>query len=225
MEIANITGNLRFEKGDIIFLTGDKIDKLYVINKGKVKISTLRDRRKDILPLVNQFKREFEGSFKLSLAAEELLLSYNWKGNVRELKNYIEYLVSLEIKEVDIKDFPFEIDEALKEEVIDKEIKYEIYDKATEELMQNFVEYAGKNLFKYIFILEELEKAFLQNKRLGRRSILSIAKQNNIFLGEQEIRNMFIDLENHNIVEIFKGRGGTVITEYGKNILKYLKRV
>jgi len=199
-------------------------DLYYRLNVLPLKIPPLRSRKKDILPLVEQFKREFRGSFKLSLSVEELLISYNWKGNVRELKNYIEYLVSLEIQEVEIRDLPFEIDEALKEEV-DKEIKYEAYDKEKEESIETFIKDAGKNLPKYIFVLDKLEEAFLQNKRLGRRSILSIAKQNNIFLGEQEIRNILINLENHNMVEIFKGRGGSVITEQGKKILKYLKRV
>jgi len=199
-------------------------DLYYRLNVLPLKIPPLRSRKKDILPLVEQFKREFRGSFKLSLSVEELLISYNWKGNVRELKNYIEYLVSLEIQEVEIRDLPFEIDEVVKEEV-DKEIKYEVYDKEKEKFIETFIKDAGKNLPKYIFVLDKLEKAFLQNKRLGRRSILSIAKQNNIFLGEQEIRNILINLENHNMVEIFKGRGGSVITEQGKKILKYLKRV
>jgi CRP/FNR family transcriptional regulator len=47
MEIANITGNLEFKKGQIIFLTGDKIDKLYVINQGKVKISKISEDGKE----------------------------------------------------------------------------------------------------------------------------------------------------------------------------------
>jgi len=132
-------------------------------------------------------------------------------------------LVSLEIKEVDIKDLPFEVEEQLKEEV-DQGMESEVYHKVEEELVQKFTEDVGKDLVKYIFILEELKKAFLKNKRLGRRSILSIARQNNIFLGEQEIRDMLIHLENYNMVDIFKGRGGTVITEHGKNILRYFKR-
>jgi len=46
-EVANITGNLEFKKGDIIFLAGDKIDKLYVINEGRVKISKISEDGKE----------------------------------------------------------------------------------------------------------------------------------------------------------------------------------
>jgi len=47
MEVANITGNLEFKKGEIIFLAGDKIDKLYVINEGRVKISKISEDGKE----------------------------------------------------------------------------------------------------------------------------------------------------------------------------------
>jgi len=47
MEVANITDNLEFKKGEIIFLAGDKIDKLYVINEGRVKISKISEDGKE----------------------------------------------------------------------------------------------------------------------------------------------------------------------------------
>jgi len=47
MEVASITGNLGFKKGEVIFLDGDEIDKLYVINKGKVKISKISEDGKE----------------------------------------------------------------------------------------------------------------------------------------------------------------------------------
>src|SRR5690554_2672975 len=83
-------------------------DLYYRLNVLPLKIPPLRHRKKDIFPLIELFKKEFNGSFEFSKAAEDILLSYNWKGNVRELKNYIEYLVSLEIKKVDVKDLPFD---------------------------------------------------------------------------------------------------------------------
>ncbi len=196
-------------------------DLYYRLNVLPLKIPPLRCRKKDIVPLIEQFKKEFKGKFKFCPNAEKMLISYNWRGNVRELKNYIEYLVSLEIKEVEVKDLPFEIEQLLKKEV-NHEVKYKEI-KKEEAFIESFVKSTDKKLSKYIFILDELEKAFIENKRLGRRSILKAAKQNNIFLGEQEIRNMIINLENYSMVEIFKGRGGTVITTQGIDILQQLK--
>ena len=218
--IAATNKNLKemMEKGEF------REDLYYRLNVLPLKLAPLRHRKKDILPLVEQFKREFRGSFELFPDAEELLLAHSWKGNVRELKNYVEYLVSLEVKEVDIKDLPFEIAESLNEEA-NKEAEYKRDNGCKDVFVDSFIKDMGKKLSKYIFILEELDKAFSINKRLGRRSLLSIAKKKDIFLGEQEIRSMLITLENRNMVEISKGRGGTIITGQGKNILKHLKKV
>lgn len=46
-EIAKIITNRQFKKGEIIFLTGDEIENLYVIHKGRVKISRISDEGKE----------------------------------------------------------------------------------------------------------------------------------------------------------------------------------
>lgn len=203
-------------------------DLYYRLNVLPLKLPPLRNRKKDILPLIQQFKREFRGNFELLPDAQELLLSHNWKGNIRELKNYVEYLVSLEVKEVDIKDLPFEVNKTFEKEdegsKIELHKEIEIHNRIEQRVLEDFKKDVGKNLPKYIFVLEELEKGFKESKRLGRRSILSLAQQEDIFISEQEIRNMLLYLEKCNLVEVFKGRGGTIITEYGKLILKEIKR-
>ena len=64
-------------------------------------IPPLRDRKEDILPLVDFFIDRYNRRFKKSirgLTAETraLILSHNWPGNVRELKNTIERGMILE---------------------------------------------------------------------------------------------------------------------------------
>src|SRR6266568_780829 len=64
-------------------------------------IPPLRERKEDILPLVNFFIERYSRKFKRSIRgiADEtrsLLLSHNWPGNVRELKNTIERGMILE---------------------------------------------------------------------------------------------------------------------------------
>ncbi len=46
-EIAGITTQKTFEKGELIYLSGDTGDKLYVIHRGKVKITRLSDAGKE----------------------------------------------------------------------------------------------------------------------------------------------------------------------------------
>jgi DNA-binding NtrC family response regulator len=61
----------------------------------------LRDRREDILPLVQFFIERYNKRFRKSVRGitpetRELLTKYDWPGNVRELKNAIERAMILE---------------------------------------------------------------------------------------------------------------------------------
>ncbi|WP_406243530.1 Crp/Fnr family transcriptional regulator [Tissierella carlieri] len=47
MEVARITKEKTFEKGEMIYMAGDKGDKLYVIHSGKVKITRFTDSGKE----------------------------------------------------------------------------------------------------------------------------------------------------------------------------------
>jgi len=70
-------------------------DLYYRINVVHIHIPPLRERREDIIPLVNFFLKRFSISkyIKLSPGAIRLLLNYPWPGNVRELENVIERAV------------------------------------------------------------------------------------------------------------------------------------
>jgi DNA-binding NtrC family response regulator len=64
-------------------------------------IPPLRDRKDDILPLVNFFIERYNRRFKKSIRGitdetRSLMLAHNWPGNVRELKNTIERGMILE---------------------------------------------------------------------------------------------------------------------------------
>lgn len=63
-------------------------------------LKSLRERKDDIIPLVNYFIAYFNKKFHkdvktISPDAEKLILEYPWPGNVRELKNVIERVMLL----------------------------------------------------------------------------------------------------------------------------------
>ena len=64
-------------------------------------IPPLRDRKEDIMPLVDFFIERYNRTFKKQIrgitdATRRLLMNHNWPGNVRELKNTIERGMILE---------------------------------------------------------------------------------------------------------------------------------
>jgi two-component system nitrogen regulation response regulator GlnG len=67
----------------------------------EIKLPALRERREDIIALTEHFIKEAEETFRsgprtLSKAARRFVLSYDWPGNVGELKNTVKkaYLLS-----------------------------------------------------------------------------------------------------------------------------------
>lgn len=79
-------------------------DLYYRIQVIPITLPPLRERKEDILPLVehfiNHFNREFGKSVKgVSKMAEKFLSEYPWPGNTRELKNVIERAIILESDE------------------------------------------------------------------------------------------------------------------------------
>jgi DNA-binding NtrC family response regulator len=78
-----------------------RADLYYRLKVVPMFIPPLRERREDLLKFVNYFINMFNAKFsknfsQISDEAHQLLLSYPWPGNIRELKNVIERVVLLE---------------------------------------------------------------------------------------------------------------------------------
>jgi two-component system, NtrC family, response regulator AtoC len=90
-------------------------DLFYRLNVIPVHVPPLRDRREDILLLVNHFLRKYNKDFGrqvqgVTSEALVLLTHYHWPGNVRELENVIERLVVLSRHRIlDIEDMPLDL--------------------------------------------------------------------------------------------------------------------
>jgi transcriptional regulator with PAS, ATPase and Fis domain len=73
-------------------------DLYYRLQVFPIRLPPLRERRDDIAPLVNFFLKRYAGEMGKPIAgfsqqAMELLMSYQWAGNVRELENEVQRLV------------------------------------------------------------------------------------------------------------------------------------
>ena len=65
-----------------------------------LELPPLRERREDLTDLINHFTKNFQQKNQVYFRgfapdAEQLLLSYHWPGNIRELKNTVETLIVL----------------------------------------------------------------------------------------------------------------------------------
>jgi len=76
-------------------------DLYYRLNTIPIYVPPLRERGNDIIFLIKKFTIDFTNQYKikpifLSKKAEKLILKYKFPGNIRELKNLIEYISALE---------------------------------------------------------------------------------------------------------------------------------
>jgi DNA-binding NtrC family response regulator len=82
-------------------------DLYYRLCVGRLYLPPLRERAEEILPLGEMFLKKMAGSkgkkfIKISNPAAEILLSYEWPGNIRELRNTMEW-VTLMYDDVELK--------------------------------------------------------------------------------------------------------------------------
>ncbi len=95
---------------------GEFRDDLYFrINVVPINLPPLRERREDIPLLIQNFIEEFKEEYEKEIKgitpdAQKLLENYDWKGNVRELRNCLERMIVLcNGKNLSVQDIPKDI--------------------------------------------------------------------------------------------------------------------
>ena len=100
-------------------------DLFYRLNIVSINIPPLRERKEDILPLIEFFIKKYseenhKKDIEISKEALDRLLKYNYPGNVRELENIIERAVVLSRRNVvSVDDLPFGVKDLVEEERLD----------------------------------------------------------------------------------------------------------
>ncbi len=101
-----------------------RMDLFFRLNIIPVRLPPLRERREDIRPLVDYFLRFYKERIESPITgveedAMQLLVNYEWLGNVRELKNTIERIIILSQKSsIEVCDLPDEIKSSRSDEPI-----------------------------------------------------------------------------------------------------------
>ncbi|MCM8829189.1 MAG: sigma-54 dependent transcriptional regulator, partial [Candidatus Omnitrophica bacterium] len=106
-------------------------DLFYRLSVIPINIPPLKDRREDILPVAYYFLALFGKQMGtrakvFSPEAEKILFSYDWPGNIRELKNMVERILVLKGNRdiIDVIDLPEDL-KLKKDELFDAHIPFE----------------------------------------------------------------------------------------------------
>lgn len=191
-------------------------DLYYRLSTLPILIPPLRERGDDIMILFEHIKNKLGGCFDLTPQLKEAFMSHSWKGNVRELHNYVEYLTYLGKEFVEYSDLPTNFYSSLSK----------IKNKNDEKLnldVNLLKQLAANKLDDYIFVLDLLHDAFIKQKPMGRLTISDCALKNGNYLTQQEVRGILSDLNNIGLIKISQGRGGSKINERGIKVINELK--
>ncbi|MEM6691636.1 MAG: sigma-54 dependent transcriptional regulator [Planctomycetota bacterium] len=83
-----------------------------------IELPALRERREDIIPLMDHFRKQFirehnRPQARFSTDVTKRFFAYDWPGNVRQLRNFVETMVVLDQDEnLDVDDLPPELSES-----------------------------------------------------------------------------------------------------------------
>lgn len=180
-----------------------RADLYYRINVLPINIPALKDRKEDILMLLQSFisnKRE------LSDEVKNILNKYSWPGNIRELRNVALYIDTMvENNKVIIENLPYYIlNYDLEEDIKNIQIKFEL-----------------NKIREVINIIRDFN---LENKSAGRSSIMNRLKEKEVVISEGEVRNILTSLKELDIIESEVGRKGSELTNKGIRLLNKIGR-
>jgi len=189
-------------------------DLYYRLNTLPIAIPPLRERGEDVMLILESLKHTLHADFSFTAEAELCLRNYQWRGNIRELKNLVEYLKCMDFRQVDTSDLPAPLLQNLHLGTQPEHSQLSI----TEE----FYSICGKNQVKARFFMEALYHAHTQGFAPGRRQIASAAVLRGVALSEQEIRTLAANLEKGEFVRVAPGHRGLQLTDKGIKLCSLL---
>lgn len=176
-------------------------DLYYRLNVLPINVPPLRERGDDIILLMDFFKQQGACHYTFSDEVIGFLKEYEWEGNIRELRNSIEYFDNIGTDIITLEQLPYHMQRSVTAEYTPTRILIE-----------------GLNE-KENYVLHQLYQAYKEKKKLGRKSLSEIAYNEGVFLSEYDIRGIFLTLKELGYINISSGRGGSTISQQGIKII------
>lgn len=162
-------------------------------------ILPLRERKEDLAMLIRKFLDDFQDQRSFAPTLLSALQAYHWPGNIRELKNCVEYLVTTAKDIFRPEDLPPTL-KRLGEGLVAKPLEEKI--ESMEATLEPFL----------LLVLSE--------KHMGRRKLTELAQKAGFQVGEGQMRVALEKLAVKGLVLVRRGRAGVSITQAGVRVLQ-----
>lgn len=174
-------------------------DFYYRLNVFPLHLPTLRERKEDIPVLFQHLLEGLHCHKKASTSLMDLLITYDWPGNIRELRNVAEYLSQMSGACIQPSDLP--------PSFLDNSPIHP-------------VSVPSSDIDTVVLLL------FLNRQQLhlktGRKTLLQLLKHHGFSITERFVRNQLTRLESEGLIIIGKGRQGSSLTQTGFELARQL---
>ncbi|MFJ7685326.1 sigma-54 interaction domain-containing protein [Peribacillus butanolivorans] len=189
-------------------------DLYYRLNVLPLQLPSLRERKQDLFILIDFFLKLIRKNLIFESSVKNLLMNYNWPGNIRELENFIHYLmVVVEGNMVTENHIPDHI--LLSQETVNSsdnslsEIEETLLFLKTGNFIEDF-----KSILQTLWICKKREIS------VGRGVMQEMLPY---FLSDSQLRHRLSILNKAKCIKVGIKKQGTEITEVGLEILHRLK--
>ncbi|WP_224773263.1 sigma 54-interacting transcriptional regulator [Metabacillus idriensis] len=187
-------------------------DLYYHLNVLRITLPSLIDRSSDIPLLAASFLKKRQQALRIDKKVMDILMKYHWPGNVLELKNIFDYLMTVcDGRSIQLHDLP-------KEPFLTKEPNKQ--KKETKNQKDKPMTLMDKQ--EYLFILESIRASNEEGEPASRRIISDSSKNSRHPLTPQQVRHRLDFLEKNDYITKGRGRAGTKITLEGLDFLQSL---
>ncbi len=176
-------------------------DLYYRLSTLPALIPPLTERGDDMFLLTEHFRRELGGSFRLTEPVKDFFRRHAWPGNIRELRNAVEYFIYTGHEDIGLEDLPptlFLSGSAALRHGASPDLE------------------AAEPSDAFHFLLSRLYDASESGAPMGRESLLKQAREAHIPLSQREVRDILADMAAQGLVRVSRGRGGSRLTPKGR---------
>ena len=217
-------------------------DLYYRLNVLPIKLPNLNQRGRDTLILFDNFRENLGSVWRCSQKTETLLLEHKWQGNIREVRNVVEYLDNLGKAVIEPEDLP---EDFLEGKAVPQRIENTQMKKKTNVCaetgdenqpadtgcgtidwneFQQFLMKEGATIQLHRYVLEALLYFRQQQQNAGRMQVKAwLDEELGLNYTETEVRNSLHKLAAHGYIRTLKGRGGSAILPAGRKLLERIK--
>lgn len=170
-------------------------DLYYRLNVFPISIPPLRKRADDIEMLCRHFLALQDQSRHATKEFYLFARAYSWPGNIRELRNLIEFMCVTTDADIGVRNLP---DYLKKQKLFDK------------------INYDNNISFRELLMLKSISSCIDKGSGSGRRSLCAYFSDNYFEISEMETRKILEDLEQKGLISIQKGRTGCELSNSGR---------